>query len=123
MKDVSAYWSKTPLSAAAQCGGEYRFERGQMPPQEEFVKIAKILLEHGATVNTKEKYGSTPLTWAVDAGCKEMVELLIEHGAKIHWTKESPYDRDPPIYIAREKKFEEIQRILEKALHKRLNSC
>jgi ankyrin repeat protein len=120
--DGGHYWGITPLSAAASCG-----EAGcnsANAPRSEYIKIVKFLIAHGAKVNThNEKYGTTPLIWAVMANCLEIVEILIEHGADIHWTKESHYDSDPPIEIARAKKYEEVLQILEKALHKRLNPC
>jgi ankyrin repeat protein len=115
------YWCITPLSAAASCG-RVTHSIG-IPSDETYFKIVKFLIDHGANINgeDEEKYGTTPLTWAVGSNCKKIVEILVEHGAKIHWTKKGEFDSDPPIYIARKKKFEEIQQILEKALHKRLN--
>jgi ankyrin repeat protein len=115
------YWCITPLSAAASCGRVTHSIR--IPSDGAYFKIVKFLIEHGANVNGEyeENYGSTPLTWAVGSNCKEIVEILVEHGAKIHWTKKGEFDSDPPIYIARKKKFKEIQQILEKALHKKLN--
>ncbi|MDR1597976.1 MAG: ankyrin repeat domain-containing protein [Holosporales bacterium] len=120
--DNGHYWGITPLSAAASCGKDD--DNTANAPQGEYIKIVKFLIAHGAEVNTHtEKYGTTSLTWAVMANCPEIVEILIEHGADIHWTKENHNDSDPPIEIARAKKYEKVRQVLEKALHKRLNPC
>ena len=45
-------------------------------------KLARLLIEHGADVNTIEQWkGQTALMWASAQNQPEMVELLIEHGA------------------------------------------
>jgi len=44
-------------------------------------KIAELLIEHGADVNDRSKYGVTPL---YKAATKEMAELLIKHGANVN---------------------------------------
>jgi ankyrin repeat protein len=45
------------------------------------VPIARLLLEHGAAVNTRQGGGFTPLMEAAFNGQSEMVELLVRHGA------------------------------------------
>ena len=44
----------------------------------------KKLVEEGADVNMKGREGRTPMRWAVDAGHKEIVELLIRNGANVN---------------------------------------
>jgi hypothetical protein len=45
-------------------------------------QMVKLLLEHGADVNAKDKGGWTALKRAQKRGAKEIVELLKAHGAK-----------------------------------------
>lgn len=45
------------------------------------VNITRLLIEHGAEVNSAEEYGNTPLLIACDRANLELVRLLIEHGA------------------------------------------
>ncbi len=42
------------------------------------------LLKHGADINAKDKYGRTPLHWALSSNSEEMVELLVDHGAGVN---------------------------------------
>ena len=44
--------------------------------------IVRLLLDHGADVNVKNKAGSTPLAIAVEKGRKAIAELLRRHGAR-----------------------------------------
>jgi ankyrin repeat protein len=43
---------------------------------------AEVLIANGADINAKDNEGRTPLWWAKDRGNKQMVELLLKHGAK-----------------------------------------
>jgi len=48
------------------------------------VEAAKLLLKHGAKVNSREQWrGQTPLMWAAAEAQPAMVKLLIEHGAEV----------------------------------------
>ena len=47
------------------------------------VDIVKLLLEHEADVNAKDRSGETALFKAMDAGHNQVVELLLRHGASI----------------------------------------
>jgi len=58
----------TPLHVAAWCG---------------HLKVAEYLLDRGADVNRKDKWGRTPLHYAQEAGGQEMREFLIERGAEL----------------------------------------
>ncbi|KAI8017515.1 Adenylosuccinate lyase [Camellia lanceoleosa] len=48
-----------------------------------WLKIAEILLSHGASINLKDKVGCTPLHRATSTGNSELCELLIEEGAEV----------------------------------------
>ncbi|KAL4930896.1 ankyrin repeat domain-containing protein [Aspergillus undulatus] len=43
----------------------------------------KLLLEHGAAVDTKDLYGRTALTWAAEHGELDTVDLLLEKGSLV----------------------------------------
>lgn len=45
------------------------------------VDIAMVLLKHNADVNTKNNEGRTALHYATDFNHRDLVELLLAHGA------------------------------------------
>jgi len=58
-----------------------------------YLRVVKLLLEHGADPNIQNKDGMTPLHFATERGSPEVVKLLLEHGAdpniqenKFGWT-------------------------------------
>lgn len=54
------------------------------------VPWAKFLIStHTRLISRKDNYGRTPLSWAVDQGHREMVELLLDHGARINFKDRS----------------------------------
>ncbi|KAJ4124794.1 hypothetical protein NW765_014322 [Fusarium oxysporum] len=54
------------------------------------VPWAKILInEHPRLVLRKDNYGRTPLSWAVNQGHRHMVELLLDHGARVNFKDRS----------------------------------
>jgi len=60
----------TPLHFAASAGS---------------LRVAKVLLAHGAAVNAQGPGGLTPLALALESGMRDMVVLLEEHGAEVSW--------------------------------------
>ena len=48
------------------------------------LKIAKILLEHGANPSIPGESGDTPLHWAAHQGCDELMDLLIKARADVN---------------------------------------
>jgi len=44
----------------------------------------RLLIERGADVNTRDMLGWTPLRDAARCGHREVVKLLLEHGAQVH---------------------------------------
>ena len=69
--------------------------------------IVLCLLEKGENINVPDNYGFTPLSSAVLEGNRDMVQLLITHGADVN--------DDNPRALAIEYGYFEIARILEKA--------
>ena len=45
--------------------------------------VVKLLLEKGADVESKDRYGQTPLSWAAEKGHEAVVKLLLEKGADV----------------------------------------
>ena len=45
--------------------------------------IDRYLMEKGAKLESKSKYGQTPLSWAAAKGNETAVNLLLEIGAKL----------------------------------------
>lgn len=49
------------------------------------VAWAKMLIsEHVNLISRKDNYGRTPLSWAVHRGHRDMVELLVDYGARVN---------------------------------------
>ncbi|XP_046351033.2 serine/threonine-protein phosphatase 6 regulatory ankyrin repeat subunit A-like [Haliotis rufescens] len=59
---------ESPLATAAQCGR---------------TSIAKMLIEHGCSVNTLDRYLKSPLFVAVQSNDRELVKVLIRAGANL----------------------------------------
>ncbi|PQE09312.1 ankyrin repeat protein [Rutstroemia sp. NJR-2017a BVV2] len=54
------------------------------------VPWAKLLTsKHARLISRKDNYGRTPLSWAVNQGHREMVELLLGHGARVNFKDRS----------------------------------
>lgn len=54
------------------------------------VQAAKRLLAAGADPDAANSRAETPLQWAAWSGSRDMVELLLEHGAQLHHRDNSP---------------------------------
>jgi ankyrin repeat protein len=76
--NIQGYNGITPLHRASQAGN---------------LRVAKLLLDHGADPNIFDKYrgpigyaysSGTPLQYAIDSPNKEMVKFLVERGAKLN---------------------------------------
>lgn len=52
----------------------------QSKDMERLSRIVQILIEHGATVDHQNVYGSTPLHAAAKYGHTPILQLLIDHG-------------------------------------------
>jgi hypothetical protein len=51
----------------------------------------RMLLQHGADVHAKDRYGKTPIIWASMSGTKECVQLLIEANADVNAASNGGY--------------------------------
>jgi ankyrin repeat protein len=72
--------------------------------------VVELLLEKGADVESKSRYGSqTPLLLAVGNGHKAVVKLLLEKGANVEC--KSRYGRRP-LWYAAEKGHEAVVKLL-----------
>jgi hypothetical protein len=47
------------------------------------VEIVRLLLQNGADVNVRNKYGTTPLYWAASYGHVDILHLLVQNGADL----------------------------------------
>ena len=56
---------------------------GQLLKMESLLKIARLLLNHGADLSVTDYEGWTPIHAAARSGYREIVEQLLEHGANI----------------------------------------
>ena len=72
-------------------------------------EIARMLLDHGAQVNVKQKSGVTPLHSAAQNGNLELLIMLLEHGALVNIRMEGG---KLPADLAAEKGFADIAAIL-----------
>jgi ankyrin len=57
---------------------------GPYESQEDGVRVAELLLEHGAEVDTRDKDRWAPLHFASDHGKLEIVLLLLDHNAEVN---------------------------------------
>jgi uncharacterized protein len=72
----------------------------------------KSLLKAGASLETTDKDGATPLIFAVLAGKESSVALLLSSGAK---SKIKQLDGSTPLSLAKQQGFANIAKILEQS--------
>ena len=63
---------------------------------ENHLEAVKVLIEHGAEVNTVNECGGTPLSEAAELGYSELVHYLLSHGAKLRL----PGQTEPALHSA-----------------------
>lgn len=73
--------------------------------------IAKLLIEHGADINTKQMHGVTPLHSAAHNGQEKLAKFLIDNGADINAKMDNG---NTPLFMANEKNFQEIAELVIK---------
>ncbi len=88
---------------ATICRGDCREQSALCPRgsvilcDEEYIALAKVLLEKGAEVSAANRRGWTPLHYAARYDRPRIAALLIEHGADIH----APHTGgDTPLHVA-----------------------
>jgi hypothetical protein len=57
--------------------------------------VAIMLIEHGAAVNARSSFGTTPIQYAARRGHTKVLQVLIDHGARINGA-----DHDQPLVDA-----------------------
>lgn len=72
-------------------------------------RLINELIKHGATIDTRNKRGQTPLHTAVEAENIDVVEVLLKHGAN---TSVADNNNETPLDIAKRMDFPEIQKLL-----------
>ena len=75
------------------------------------LKIARLLIEHGANVNARATNDFTPLHESAASGKIDFAQLLIEHGADVN---AKTTDGKTPLDYAREHKQQEMVELLNK---------
>lgn len=78
----------------------------------QFTEVARILLSHGAKVNTQDLHGDSPLHSSLLYHCTENIQLLLNHGADVELTNTSGRK---PIHVANDE--ESIRMLLEHGAH------
>ncbi|ETS76982.1 hypothetical protein PFICI_10856 [Pestalotiopsis fici W106-1] len=54
------------------------------------IEWARLLIsERSRLISRKDNYGRTPLSWAVNQGHRDMVDLLLDHGARLNFKDRS----------------------------------
>ena len=74
------------------------------------MEAVRVLLEHGAPVNTRQQAGWVPIHAAAQNGDRPMVELLLKHHADPKIANDAGMT---PAMVAREKGYGEIAALLE----------
>jgi len=67
---------ETPLSVASREGHS---------------EVARVLLEHGADTETRDKYNYSPLEWSSQKGHVEVVRVLLENHADVNFSTENKW--------------------------------
>ncbi|RYP54743.1 hypothetical protein DL768_000567 [Monosporascus sp. mg162] len=97
--------SKDDITARLEYGGDFSTYKGQTPlswaAENGHKEIVQLLLDKGAEIDAKDKYGWTPLSRAAEKGHKEIVQLLLDKGAEID--AKNNYGRRTPLSWAAEK--------------------
>ena len=68
-----------------------------------FLKLAPLVLQHGADVNAQDNYHTTPLHVAMEQGLIKMTQILLEHGAEPNVANK---DGQTPLHFAFEPEFD-----------------
>jgi len=80
------------------------------------IDMVRFLVEHGCNVNSETIYGETALITAARVGHEEVIEYLLDHGARIdafqHGSVVGPYDQGTALFFALKHKRNKAARLL-----------
>jgi ankyrin repeat protein len=76
-------------------------------------EAANTLIGRGHSLDLKDSYGRTPLSWAAEMGHEAVVKLLLEKGAELE-TKDKEYGRTPLSWAAINRHEAVVKLLLEK---------
>jgi len=108
----------TPLHWAVSGGPQDADEMGAFPgmcgapAMDAYVALARLLIEHGADVNAKDRQGGTPLHRAASGGQVSLIDVLIEKGARVNAT--TAVGGTPLHSAARAGRLDAVRRLLAK---------
>ena len=74
------------------------------------LEAANTLIRPGHSLDLKDSYSRTPLSWAAENGHEVVVKLLLEKGAELE-TKDKKYGRTP-LSRAAENGYEAVVKLL-----------
>jgi hypothetical protein len=77
--------------------------------QESLANVARLLLDHGADINTRDNNGEIPLHIAVSNRYIELVRVLLEYGADVG---AEDMEGRTPFSLAKERQSDEIMKLL-----------
>lgn len=103
-----------PLMVCAQAGKQELDEQLWEAARKGEAATVRILLDKGANVNAKFRYGTTALFKAAERGHTEVVKLLIERGADVT-VKDTFYGATAMTWALENKHVEVVRALLEKS--------
>ncbi len=80
---LTTKFGMTPLMAAAGLGTKEEDTTGRKKTEAEAIASMKLCLHAGADVNTADNQGETALHGAAQKGWDQVVQFLVDHGAKL----------------------------------------
>lgn len=84
-------------------------------------EIVRVLLKHGAKPDVWDKVNEcSPLILAVKKHLPGIVNMLLDHGADPGFTEDNA---KTPLIMAKEKGFDDMEVLLERAFRQRSQSC
>src|SRR5207249_11956892 len=92
---------RTPLAQTASTSGSRNDKK--------CAEVAKILIAHGAEIDSVDIYGMTPLSLAAERGKPRLAQLLLEKGADITARVRQGMARgETPLHLAVENHRKEV---------------
>ncbi len=113
MRPLSLFLFFLPLTILAQDARQALNDELWTAARKGDAAAVKTLLDRGADVNAKFRYGATALSYAADKGHVEVVKLLIERGADVN-VKDTFYKSPPIIWATLKGHAPIVQALLDK---------